>query len=82
MFEKILNRVIQFFRESNDFNGILLYNLRNEMEIAGETFIPMIEKLITEEKISLQFEALAINPHIIRIKHYPIDVQLDYLKNK
>ncbi|PJZ43660.1 hypothetical protein [Leptospira brenneri] len=76
MKENIENRIYNFFINSKDFNGIPLRQISEEFEVDYETFIDMVKELVNERKVSIQSSS---NPHIIGIRHYPIDSQIKIL---
>lgn len=78
MEEKIRNRIYDFFIESNDFNGIPLRSISEELQIDYEESIDLIKKLVIDNSVSIQSST---NPHIIGFKHYPVDSQIKILED-
>lgn len=78
MKEIIQNRVYQFFIESDDFNGIPLRLISDELSIGYEESIDIIKELVSEEIISIQSSE---NPHIVGIQYFPIEYQLRILED-
>lgn len=74
--EKINNKVFDFFVNSNDFNGIPLRQISDDLKIDYKLSIDFIKELVQEDKISIQSST---NPHIIGFKHYPKESQLQIL---
>lgn len=77
MKESIQNKIYQFFIESNDFNGIPLRRISDDMEIGYEESIDFIKELVKDKTVSIQSST---NPHIIGFQHFPIDSQLKILE--
>ncbi len=71
--ERVLDRVLNFFIESNDFNGITLTGLSEKLDIPYLELIEIIKDLVSNEFLSVQSST---NPHIIGLGHYPVDAQL------
>ncbi|TDP01679.1 hypothetical protein [Flavobacterium sp. 245] len=78
MKEIIRNRIYEFFITSSDFNGISLRNISEEFNIEYKDSIDIIKELVNEEIVSIQSSG---NPHIIRIQHYPTDIQIKILED-
>lgn len=79
--KEIEHIVYNFFVESNDFNGIPLRSISEELDIDYKESIDIIKELVGEEIISIQSST---NPHIIGFQHYEKDIQykiLDDAKN-
>lgn len=73
MKDKILNKVIDFYKESRDFNGVPYWELEKLYSNNLESYIL---ELIEENVISVNF---TINPHIKQFD-FPIEKQLEYLR--
>lgn len=78
MKEKAIKEIFDFFIKSSDFNGIPLSTLTAKLGIEYDSLLPLIKELILENIVSIQGD---INPHIIRLGHYGLNVQLEYLKS-
>lgn len=78
MKNKIENIIYNFFINSNDFNGIPLRKISDELEIGYEYSIDLIKELVNNEIVSIQSST---NPHIIGFQHYPIESQLKILQD-
>lgn len=78
MKEEIERIVYNFFINSNDFNGIPLRQISEELNIEYKTSIDYIKELVNEEKLSIQSST---NPHIISRSHYLIDSQILLLED-
>lgn len=78
MKEKIINRIYEFFIESNDFNGIPLRNISKEFKIDYKESIDIIKKLVIDNLVSIQSST---NPHVIGFQHYSIEKQLKILED-
>ena len=78
MKKNIENRIYDFFINSNDFNGIPLRQISNELNIEYEYSIDLIKDLVEKDIVSIQSST---NPHIIGFRHYPIDIQLKILED-
>lgn len=76
--EIIQKRVFDFFVNSNDFNGIPLTRLSKECGVDYDETIDVIKNLVLENIVSIQS---SINPHIISLGHFEIDVQLKILED-
>src|SRR5690606_35566477 len=74
---KIQTIVYNFFVNSSDFNGILLRNISQKLNIEYEASIDLIKELVIEDIISIQSST---NPHIIGFQHYPIESQIRILE--
>jgi len=66
-----------FFIESNDFNGIPLRKISNELNIDYKESIELIKELVISDSVSIQSST---NPHIISFQHYPIENQIEILE--
>ncbi|MFV0150868.1 hypothetical protein OBJ95_09550 [Empedobacter falsenii] len=78
MKENIESKVFDFFVQSNDFNGIPLRQISEDLKIEYKESIDLIKELVTEDKLSI---ISSTNPHIIGRAHYPIKSQLQILEN-
>lgn len=74
----ILRRLYNFFVRSVDFNGIPLITLAQESEVEYIELVEFVKKLVGEDKASIQSD---INPHIIALGHYDIQMQLNILQD-
>ncbi|RZJ99932.1 MAG: hypothetical protein EOO46_21505 [Flavobacterium sp.] len=77
MKQQIEQKVLDFFVNSHDFNGISLRNISEIFSIDYRQSIDIIKELVSEDKISIQSST---NPHIIGMQHYPKQSQLDILE--
>ncbi len=81
MKKEIEHMVFNFFIESNDFNGIPLRSISEDLDIDYEESIDLIKELVDEEIISIQSST---NPHIVGFQHFEKKIQhkiLDEAKN-
>jgi len=76
--EKLLKETLNFFINSNDFNGIPITNLSSKTKIEYHKTIEILKELVLEEKITVQS---SVNPHIIGIGHYKRDAELRILED-
>lgn len=76
--EEVKNLVIKFFCESSDYNGIPLRNISKSLDLDYSYSIDLVKNLIKAEILSIQS---SINPHIIGLRHYPIDSQFKILEH-
>lgn len=74
--DRIRDRVLEYFIESKDFNGIPLRWISEEFDIDYEESINLIKLLVTENSVTIQSSS---NPHIIGFQHYPVDIQIKIL---
>jgi hypothetical protein len=77
MKNKVLQKIVDHYANSTDYNGIPLTKLADELEIDYLNLLSLISTLIEEDDVSIQG---GINPHIIRDGHYEKDVQLRLLE--
>lgn len=77
MKSKIEKKVYDFFIKSNDFNGIPLRNISNDLGIEYQYSINLIKDLVADDIITIQSST---NPHIIYSRHYRVDDQLKILE--
>jgi len=76
--KQIENKVYGFFVNSNDFNGMPLRQVSEELKIEYEYSIDIIKTLVSDDRITIQSST---NPHIIYSRLYPIDIQLKILED-
>lgn len=76
MKEQIKTKIYDFFIKSNDFNGIPIRRISNELEIDYKESIEIIKELVRDDVVSIQ---ATINPFIIGIQHYPVEKQIEIL---
>ncbi|MED1875488.1 hypothetical protein [Brevibacillus borstelensis] len=74
----LLDRVIQFYEYSHDFNGIPFWRLIKDLNINKQDATTIIGDLIREKKVTLNF---TLNPHIKQFEDFPIDKQLEVLND-
>src|SRR6266705_1189187 len=79
MKEYVLDRILNFFLKSSDFNGILLSDLCDEMNVTWAAMQAMLVELMHDEKVTLAFASYSENPHIKRLPDLPLDKQLERL---
>lgn len=77
MKKEIENKVYDFFVNSNDFNGIPLRQISNDLNVDYEKSIDLIKALVENDKITIQSSS---NPHIIYNRLYPKNIQLKILE--
>jgi hypothetical protein len=75
----ILNRIVDAFVQSNDFNGICASNLSRIFTLTESEVQARLSSLISVGKVNLAFESHSTNPHIKRLPDLPVDVQLTKL---
>ncbi|TBN00920.1 hypothetical protein EYD45_13940 [Hyunsoonleella flava] len=78
MKKEIEKKVYDFFVKSNDFNGIPLRQISDDLNIEYEKSIDLIKNLVQNDRITIQSSS---NPHIIYSRLYPIDIQLKILED-
>ncbi len=78
--EKILSLVTDFYLGSQDFNGIPIWNLQNELNCDWPFVREIIKKLVKEELVGVIDEDTDVNPHIIRIGFEPVNIQISKLE--
>ncbi|WP_373017939.1 hypothetical protein [Thiomicrorhabdus sp.] len=76
--KKVEDLVFSFFCESNDFNGIPLRNISEQLDLDYEYSIDLVKQLVEDEVVAIQSSS---NPHIIGIGHYPVKTQLEILED-
>lgn len=74
----IQDKVYKFFIDSEDFNGIPLRKISEDLGIDYKGSIDLIKELVEMDKITLQSSTI---PHIIHSRLYPIDIQLKILED-
>lgn len=74
----VTKKIFDFFVNSNDFNGITLWDLADSCGKTTSDLIDVLIPLIELEEVSIQSST---NPHIIYNRHYPIDMQVYILDN-
>ena len=74
---QILECVFNFFVESHDFNGIPLRQIGKDLDIPYEESIDLVKELVSEDKCMIQSST---NPHIIYLRTFPIQPQLECLE--
>ncbi len=67
MKSEVLSRIVKFFYESNDFNGIPFRGIQNNKDDSWNEYVDSVVELIDEGKISI---CTSTNPHIIGYQHY------------
>lgn len=75
--KKIQEIVYTFFLDSNDFNGIPIRDISEELIIDYSISIDLIKELVIEGNISIQSST---NPHIIGFQHYKEKDQCNILE--
>lgn len=79
MKEHVLDRILNFFLTSSDFNGILLSDLCDEMNVTWAAMQAMLAELMHAENVTLAFASYSGNPHIKRLPDLSLDKQLERL---
>lgn len=79
---KVLARIVEFYLNSCDFNGIVISNLAAEFQFKPARFKKELASLIRSKKITLVFASHSINPHIKRIADLSIGKQLAKLESE
>lgn len=74
---KSIEKILDFYVKSNDFNGISLSKLAGELNMEYLELLPIINDLIEEDWVSIQDGE---NPHIVRWGHYDKERQLKLVK--
>lgn len=82
MKEDTLNRILNFFTESSDFNGIPVYDLSAEFGVSWVKMRDILSELLKGKRITLEFASHSVNPHIKRLPDLPLDQQLTKLFNE
>jgi hypothetical protein len=72
----ILNRILDFFARSLDFNGILVPDLSTEFGVPWSEMREILSQLVQENRISLAFSSHSLNPHVKRLPDLPVDKQV------
>lgn len=75
---KIERKIIDFFNESSDFNGMPLREISREFDIDYKKLVDIVKELVEEDKVSIQSST---NPHIIGFKHYSKESQIQILES-
>jgi hypothetical protein len=77
----LLEEITRHYLESNDFNGIpVLGGLSPRVGPGLDTIIDDLVELIEEERVCIIYSDTDVNPHILRIGHESVDVQVEKLK--
>lgn len=76
MKENVLNRILDFFARSLDFNGILVPDLSTEFGVPWSEMREILGQLVQENRISLAFSSHSLNPHVKRLPDLPVDKQV------
>lgn len=76
--ELIKKTVLDFFVNSNDFNGISLTALSKKCKIEYQQLIDHAISLVNQDIISVQ---ASVNPHIIGLLHFDRDTQIKILND-
>lgn len=74
-----LQIIIEFFLDSCDYNGIPLEQAINSIDTDRKQAFDIIKSLIEDESIFIQSST---NPHIVGLRHYPIESQLKVIDDK
>ncbi|MFA6072258.1 MAG: hypothetical protein WC810_27160, partial [Janthinobacterium sp.] len=74
--EKVFETIVDFFIESNDFNGITLTKISRKLDIQYLTIVDLVADLVRKELVVIQYD---VNPHIIGVYYPPIERQLAVL---
>ncbi|MES2285920.1 MAG: hypothetical protein V4547_09555 [Bacteroidota bacterium] len=74
---KTIEKILDFYLKSSDFNGIPLSTLAVKLNIEYIKLLSVINELIEEEAVSVQDGE---NPHIVRWGHYDKETQLNRVK--
>jgi hypothetical protein len=74
--EKVFETIVDFFIESNDFNGITLTKISRKVDIQYLTIVDLVADLVRKELVVIQYD---VNPHIIGVYYPPIERQLAVL---
>jgi hypothetical protein len=74
--------VWESFARSRDFNGVSLTSLSRISSLDLETLKQKLGLLIREDKVTLAFESISVNPHIKRLKDLPHELQISQLGNE
>lgn len=84
--EAILKVVTEFYLDSSDFNGINLNSLidliKSVAQITETDIVDATARLITDEKVTLTFSSIFINPHIKAFPDLPPNEQVARLKKE
>ncbi|WP_298529627.1 hypothetical protein [uncultured Christiangramia sp.] len=78
MEKEIINKVFEFFIKSDDFNGMPLRDISDNLDIEYKSSVDVIKRLVQKDKISIQSSS---NPHIIYTRHYPKEIQMKILED-
>jgi hypothetical protein len=78
MEEKILKEVFDFFIKSKDFNGIPITTISDNLKLEYLRTIEVLKSLLNKNLISVQS---SINPHIISLGNFPLEVEKNILEN-
>jgi len=73
---QVFERILAFFIESSDFNGMPLRDVSREFRISYANSIQIVKKLVESNLVSIQSST---NPHIIGHKHHAIADQIHIL---
>jgi len=72
MKDDVLNRILDFFATSSDFNGIMVSDLSAEFGVCWSEIRELIGQLVQEDTIRVAFASHSINPHIKRLPDLPM----------
>jgi len=79
---KVMARILDFYLNSGDFNGIVISKLAAEFQFKQPRLKKELASLIRSQKITLVFASYSINPHIKRIADLSIEKQLAKLESE
>jgi len=83
MLEKIvLEKVVNFYISSRDFNGIPVWTLRDELNISDSELIKTLINLVSRGKINVVFGNIYSNPHIKPFQDLDSQEQIRKLKQE
>ena len=78
----LLKRITDFYINSNDFNGIPISRLLQEVNLSWPELRDSLIELIKNDEITLTFSSVFVNPHIKAFKDLPIDQQVQKLQTE
>lgn len=77
--EAVLQTILHFYLKSDDFNGILLPALCEAVGAAWQDVQDSLCQLVTEEKVTLTFSSVFVNPHIKAFPDLAVQDQIERL---
>lgn len=80
--DRILRQITDFYIGSHDFNGISGIQLLRELKLPWPELLDSLIELIKDEKITLTFSSVVVNPHIKAFQDLPMSEQVQKLQSE